>query len=689
MSKSIREWICGSKRYAIAAVIILLIEVFLWNHSFWLSLGQEPIVINEVYTRTGKLLTLGDDFNLKSKSYLEIRDINQEVKNIYLNIETYKGEQWDILTIQFQMTDAGKKNYYYVPERVISSRLQKLNYISLYPYGELKSLKIEFPKDEDITIKVKDIVLNPRVPMFFSVWRVVLMYLIYLVGTALFFRPYQSYYESGSKRQRLAAVGLCILSIAIVLPLTLKGDDANGRATMDKYKDLTHALAQGMVSVDIDVDERMFEAENPYDSTELIDLGLDGYNWDYAYFEGKFYVYFGVVPVVLTYLPCYLLTGHNLPHIIPYLFFIMMLIVGAFLLMDAMINKYCKKLPVKLYYLFLVTFMLGIGTLIFAKRVCIYNMAIMTGVCFTVWGLYFWISSVKESGQSIIWRVFLGSCAMALVAGCRPQLLMGSFLAFSIFGEKLKQIFADFKNKKEIKAHMLFIGAFCIPFIIVASLLMWYNYARFGSSFDFGAKYTLTTNDMRYRGFHVARFLSGLWSFLFKIPPLDVEFPYLGTTWVDTVYQGIITQEKGIGGIFATNLILWPCFFMYRYRAKLRDNKTLLFAVISIVSGIIISCVNVQAAGVIVRYMVDFTIFFYLASFMVIFSFISGYYKQQSDCHGILSEKVWCRGLAVLCCVTILYCFMTILMLYISGDYDLYRPVWYYHLKEIFGVLDI
>lgn len=32
---------------------------------------------------------------------------------------------------------------------------------------------------------------------------------------------------------------------------------------------------------------------------------------------------------------------------------------------------------------------------------------------------------------------------------------------------------------------------------------MWYNAARFGSPFDFGANYNLTSNDMTRRGFAV------------------------------------------------------------------------------------------------------------------------------------------------------------------------------------------
>lgn len=674
-------------RYAIAAVVILIIEIFLWNHSFWLSLGYEPITAEKIYTPTGELLSYQEDFCLKSGSYLEIRDISCKIKNIYLNIGTDKEEQKDVLAIRLQMMDEGRKDYYDLPERVISSRLQKLNYISLYPYGELKCLKIEFPDEEDTTIRVRDIVFNSHVPFFFSVWRVIVMYLLYLIGRTLFFRPYQSYRETGLKRQRRIAAALCALSMFFVLALVGKGGE--NATSMNKYMDLTHAISQGKASLDIDVDERLLAAENPYDYTERDELGVKNYYWDYAYFEGELYVYFGVVPVVLTYLPYYLLTGQDLPHIYAYLFFLLPLIVGAFLLMDTLGKKYCKWLPEKLYYLFQIVFMLGIGTLIFAKSIRIYNLAIMSGLCFTVWGLYLWLNAVEETGQYVLWKVFLGSVCMALVAGCRPQFLMGSFLAFPIFGGKIKQMFADLKDKKKIRKHISFLLAFIFPFLVVGISLMWYNYVRFGSVFDFGASYNLTTNDMRYRGIHMARMIAGLWTFLFELPVLSIEFPYLKITWMNTAYQGITIQEACIGGIFATNLILLPGFFLHKCRARLRENNALWFSVISMVSGFIVACADIQMAGIVTRYKLDFTIFFYLASFVIIFSFLDMCYINKIKCPDNCLAEICYKVLAALSCITIIYCFMTIFSLYEAGDYDVFQPVWYYHLKEIFGVFDV
>ena len=675
------------KKYIRAVVIVLAIEIFLWNHSFWISMGNEPVSVDGVYMETGEFVELPCVGFVGSDTYLEIRDINQQVKNIYINIQTDKEYQTDTLNIQFSMIDQGRKNYYDLTPRTISSHLQKLNYISLYPYGDLKSLKIRFPNQTNTQITVTDIVLNSRVPMLFSVVRVFIMYFIYLVIKILFFEPYETYYQPNSRWQKRTAVGIGIILCAAVFGLAQKGAGGYGFSTLNKYTELTHSLEQGKEWINTDVGERLLTLENPYDVAQRIESGVN--KWDYAYYNGKVYVYFGVVPVWLTYLPYYMITGEDLPHIAAYTIFLMLLIVGAFMLMSVLIKKYCKKLPLKLYYLFLVTFALGIGTMIFVKRLSIYNMPIMAGVCLTLWGLYFWISSEKKSGHNTIWKVSLGALCMGLVAGCRPQLLLGSLLAFPIFGEKLKEMFANFRKKTNVKESVLFLISFCIPYLIVAALLMKYNYDRFDSPFNFGAAYNLTTNDMPYRGVHIARMISGVWSMLFELPRIQLEFPYLKTTWLDTLYQGITIQEKGIGGIFMTNIILLPLFLLYHCRKKLQEKKLMLFAVISMISGVVIAGADVQMAGILVRYMGDFAIFFYLASFAVIFALIDRWYKKEYTLISVTSENVWYRGIALLCCVTILYWCMTILLLWEDNDYNVYQSLWYNQLRVIFGVLDV
>ena len=108
------------KRANAAIVLILLIEIFVWNHSFWLTMNYNPIRVDEVYTETGIPLKMGSDYVIGNNSYLEIKNINREVENLHLNIWTYKETDRNVLTLMVNMIDSGSKDYYGVSKKVVS-----------------------------------------------------------------------------------------------------------------------------------------------------------------------------------------------------------------------------------------------------------------------------------------------------------------------------------------------------------------------------------------------------------------------------------------------------------------------------------------------------------------------------------------------------------------------------------------
>lgn len=111
------------KKQIMAVVIVLLIEIFVWNHSFWLTLGYEPIYVDNIYTESGEVLEPGADYVIGDNSYLEIQNINQEIKNVYLYIWTGKEYDRNVLTVKLNLTDEGSKAYYGANTRVISPLL--------------------------------------------------------------------------------------------------------------------------------------------------------------------------------------------------------------------------------------------------------------------------------------------------------------------------------------------------------------------------------------------------------------------------------------------------------------------------------------------------------------------------------------------------------------------------------------
>lgn len=155
------------------------------------------------------------------------------------------------------------------------------------------------------------------------------------------------------------------------------------------------------------------------------------YLFDVAYHDGHYYVYFGVVPVLLFYLPFYLLTGANFPTAIGVLVMALLFILGATALLDRFARYHFRSVSLGVYLLLQMPLVFCCGIMYLVKFPTFYSLPIMCGLAFSVWGLYCWMRS-RLAAHKCGW-LFAGSLCMALVAGCRPQLLVLSLLAFPLF----------------------------------------------------------------------------------------------------------------------------------------------------------------------------------------------------------------------------------------------------------------
>ena len=84
---------------------------------------------------------------------------------------------------------------------------------------------------------------------------------------------------------------------------------------------------------------------------------------DYAFYNGKYYCYFGCAPVVLLYVPYYELTGNVVPLNWAYCIMTEAVIVTLFGLILTLVRKFCKRPPLILLLLGLVSAVAGSGVL--------------------------------------------------------------------------------------------------------------------------------------------------------------------------------------------------------------------------------------------------------------------------------------------------------------------------------------
>ena len=84
----------------------------------------------------------------------------------------------------------------------------------------------------------------------------------------------------------------------------LKGSVANYNPYIQQFD----AWEKGQLNIDFEVDSRILELENPYDY-QARRLAGGYYLWDRAMYDGKYYSYFGIAPIVTVYYPYWLIKG--------------------------------------------------------------------------------------------------------------------------------------------------------------------------------------------------------------------------------------------------------------------------------------------------------------------------------------------------------------------------------------------
>lgn len=288
----------------------------------------------------------------------------------------------------------------------------------------------------------------------------------------------------------------------------------------------------------------------------------------------------------------------------------------SFYLIYELIKKYFSHISLIWYLTISIFFVFASGLAIFTGYPAFYNLPIIMGVSFAMLGLAFYLKSTEGSKLNAKY-IGLGSLCLALVAGCRPNLILSYLLALPIFWNYIKK--RELFSKNSIKETINLI----LPFIVIAILLMYYNYARFGSPFDFGANYNLTTNDMTKRGFVLDRLFLGLYEFLFAPTRITTLFPFIEKYHLATNYLGLTIEENIYGGSFFINLICLLSLIPKTFKKIINNPLLSNICNLSLIISLIIIILDTEMAGILPRYMPDFAWLLSLSTIIIILSLLS------------------------------------------------------------------
>ena len=346
----------------------------------------------------------------------------------------------------------------------------------------------------------------------------------------------------------------------------------------NQYELMAEALLDGKLYLDYDdVDPRLLEMENPYDTAARKEQKIH-YHWDHAFYNGRYYMYFGVVPVFLLFLPFRVITGAALTTYHATQIFVGASIIGLFLFFRLLAKKFFPRLPIAVYLLLGASVSLAGMTHCIAKPT-MYMTAFSAGICMEIWSLYFYVRAVwaTEDENRALLTAFFGALFGALAFGCRPPIALANIVAIPCLVHFLR-------GRRITKELLLKLLAAASPYIIIGILLMLYNYVRFDSPFEFGQKYQLTVADQSEYGDIMLKLTSrnrinGLIYLFVRSRSLTEEFPF-------------ITD----GGIFFTYPVFGAGLFAItsqKVRAMLRESGLKWFVLTGVIAVWVISMMDI------------------------------------------------------------------------------------------------
>ena len=648
-------WACGlaagfrhasGRKWAVAALLLaasLGAEVFVCNLNFWATHNYTPVDLRAYLQEVEddqNTLTLDDEHTT-----LTFTGLDQELYNLQLSGlgYVYDGPHPEVQNPLFilnvaatdEATSASRQSWNWeVAANAPRSHVRSLDLsgkastllLTAFPYnGEYRQYPVSY------TLQT----IYANVPRAFDFSLVRWAALLFLMTAAYALRPvsaaWQEAYLEHRKKYRPAVLLVAVVlgTAAFFAPFadrfsagvstsfynnadwdgssrinfTLHIDDW-ASDTAAQYGALAHSLLSGRLDLEQDPPAAMQEMANPYDTAARQQAAPDAL-WDVAYYQGRYYVYFGVVPCLLFQLPFEALTAvRDLPPSLPMILLSWLFLLAAFGCVKQAARRWFPGMSAAMYLLLCAG--IGTGSQIYylLLRPSTYEYAILSGAAFVMLALWQWLLAANQPTEKhgcILLHLTLGSLCMALVAGCRPQMVLFAVLCLPIFWQRYGR-----EKRLRTRQGITETIAFVLPVVLVAIGLMWYNAARFGSPFDFGANYNLTSNDMTRRGFSVGRTVPAVLTFLFGIPGVQAVFPYLTATKMQTNYMGLTITELFYGGAFACLPLLWGLAALPLARRRLAVKHDLR-AFVRLVLGcmLALAVLDCQMAGMLYRYQSD------------------------------------------------------------------------------------
>lgn len=397
------------------------------------------------------------------------------------------------------------------------------------------------------------------------------------------------------------AVGLAMLGVIWFYFWTVASSAANTELRgqkSDYYNLLVDGFEDGHLYMKADPDPRLLALppeQRPGDAPFKLDASL---------YAGRYYLYFGVAPVVTLCLPYALLTGHDLPEALAGVIFMALGFGLAVAWWLGVRRQFFPRLAGVWTLLGVLALGLGSAAPSALRRPMFYEVAIGAGYAFSMLGLWAVTQAWRRPAQRFWWLAIAG-VAVGLAVGSRANLAPAGLLLLGAGAVGL----AWREPGKTARTRILLLALLSAGGGAggVGAGLAVYNYARFGNVTEFGHHHQIGTNPKQmFRGENLRHNLS---LYYLKAPVLNGYFPFVAPAdeaakpsdyvgrehvhgeWVWTLLVAI----AALGGILAVD-----------QRGKFFEGNwwrvLALPGLLFVVNGVVVGLTGVRSN----RYMLDF-----------------------------------------------------------------------------------
>lgn len=583
----------------VSIIIAVIVEILIFNYGFF-----RTILCGNVNEKIGYSLENND---------IVISDINVRVTNITFK---YKQKLTDKITykVSYITYDDGVERK--LDDKVILSGDKQ--YINLDTHSNCKNLSISYTTTNQV--EIEDIIINhPTINI--NILRIIIICCIAFFCLQMKYKKiYEIKYSEKSKfHDKVFRLNLIFFCAIIALYIIYQFGTENiliDKEDIDRDNSVlmqAEAIVNGQIQLQEEPSEELKSMENPYDGFEK-DVNGVFYLYDVAYYNGHYYNYFGIAPILTSILPFRIITGKYLQCYVFNMIYVFAAVFVLYSLYKKIINKFFKNISLCNYYFgfYAVLFASNIFTLFRGEK---YDIVTSSAVAFTLISINLAISAYSSTKHKILKLIILG-ITTGLIVLSKPNYIVYYILIFVIILKGIKKL----SWKEKIKD----ILPFCIPLGLLAIFQMILNYVRFDNIFEFGAKYQLTgTNMIPCISVTFGKIYLGFFEYLFKtvsIKPFDFPFVFANKDTSGMTINEFCYENRLVGLI---NIPILYGYILKRSVIKKKENPELALGLnLIILSSMLSIIINTCCGGICEAYSVDFKLMLAIGAIIILLKWI-------------------------------------------------------------------